>query len=402
MAVLCASVLLAALVTPSWFPARARADGIDDKAKQVAAALKAASADEDDAGTTITAASQALSAAQGQLAAAQTTLAQDRAQLGTAQAAALQADDTAAAAQAQLTAASQQLVAATQAVDTQQQLIDSYARAAYETGASPTSLDVVAAGDGTNDYVQKAADLDLAARGQSTALTDLRADRQQVANARTAVAQRTRLVVARQQAAHAAEARVAAIVTSQQTVTARLAGLAQARDTALGQAQAALAADRSRVGQLQAESTQIQRLLQSRASRAASSRVVGSEDLIWPVSGPITSPFGYRVDPVTHQYALHAGIDIGAAMGTPIKAAKAGTVIFAGQETGYGNYTCIDHGGGFSTCYAHQSKELVTVGETVAQGQVIGLVGDTGYTTGPHLHFETRVNGVPKNPLLYL
>ena len=118
--------------------------------------------------------------------------------------------------------------------------------------------------------------------------------------------------------------------------------------------------------------------------------------LIWPVDGPISSPFGYRWG------ALHAGIDIDAGDGAPIRAAKAGTVIMAGWNGGYGNCTIIDHGGGFTTLYGHQSQMLVSEGQAVKQGQLIGYVGGTGNVTGPHLHFETRVGGTPENPVNYL
>ena len=117
---------------------------------------------------------------------------------------------------------------------------------------------------------------------------------------------------------------------------------------------------------------------------------------IWPVLGPVTSPFGWRWG------RMHEGIDIGAGSGTPIRAAAAGTVIHAGWLGGYGNLTVIDHGGGVATAYGHQSGLAAGSGAFVAQGQVIGYVGSTGYSTGPHLHFEVRVNGVPQDPLGYL
>lgn len=121
-----------------------------------------------------------------------------------------------------------------------------------------------------------------------------------------------------------------------------------------------------------------------------------SSGLIWPVSGSVTSPFGPRSG------STHEGIDIGAAEGTPIQAADSGSVGMAGWNGGYGNYTCIDHGGGFSTCYAHQSVIEVSVGQRVGQGEVIGEVANTGHSLGAHLHFETRVNGVAQDPLDYL
>jgi murein DD-endopeptidase MepM/ murein hydrolase activator NlpD len=124
----------------------------------------------------------------------------------------------------------------------------------------------------------------------------------------------------------------------------------------------------------------------------------GSGRLIWPVNGPITSPFCER----RAWEACHPGIDIGVPSGTPIHAADSGRVTIAGPTGGYGNYTCIQHTGTLSTCYGHQSSIGVHVGESVSQGQVIGLTGCTGLCFGPHLHFEVRVNGSVVNPLNYL
>ncbi|MGZ8794034.1 MAG: murein hydrolase activator EnvC family protein [Gaiellaceae bacterium] len=132
------------------------------------------------------------------------------------------------------------------------------------------------------------------------------------------------------------------------------------------------------------------------AAQGAGDTTPSSEGLIWPVSGPVTSPFGYRWG------RLHAGIDIGVSYGTPIHAAASGTVVLAGWTGGYGNYTCIDHGGGMASCYAHQSSYAVSSGAEVSQGQVIGYVGSTGHSFGAHLHFEVRINGNPVDPLGYL
>ena len=120
---------------------------------------------------------------------------------------------------------------------------------------------------------------------------------------------------------------------------------------------------------------------------------------IWPLEGTLTSGFGYRWG------RMHEGIDISVPEGTPIRAAASGTVILMQSEYesgGYGNYTCIDHGGGLSTCYAHQSSFSTSVGAQVSQGDVIGLSGNTGHSTGPHLHFEVRINGAATDPLGYL
>jgi peptidoglycan DL-endopeptidase CwlO len=122
----------------------------------------------------------------------------------------------------------------------------------------------------------------------------------------------------------------------------------------------------------------------------------GSGQLIWPANGSISSGFGMRWG------RLHAGIDMPLPEGTGLRAAASGTVAIAGWVGGYGNYTYIQHGGGLSTCYGHQSSISVSVGQSVSQGQVIGASGNTGHSTGPHLHFEVRVNGSPVDPLGYL
>ena len=122
----------------------------------------------------------------------------------------------------------------------------------------------------------------------------------------------------------------------------------------------------------------------------------GSGGLIWPANGSISSGFGYRWG------RLHAGVDIPLPEGTPLRAAASGSVAIAGWVGGYGNYTCIQHSGSLSTCYGHQSSIGVSVGQSVSQGQVIGHSGNTGHSTGPHVHFEVRINGSPVDPLGYL
>jgi peptidoglycan DL-endopeptidase CwlO len=129
----------------------------------------------------------------------------------------------------------------------------------------------------------------------------------------------------------------------------------------------------------------------------------GSGGLIWPVDGPVVSGFGPRT--INGSYEYHPGIDIAVPEGTPIRAAASGTVSLQQSEAesgGYGNYTCIDHGGGLSTCYAHQSSFGVSLGQSVSQGEVIGYTGCTGYCFGPHLHFEVRINGSVTDPMGYL
>jgi murein DD-endopeptidase MepM/ murein hydrolase activator NlpD len=152
-----------------------------------------------------------------------------------------------------------------------------------------------------------------------------------------------------------------------------------------GEIQAQLAA----AAQAQAESSEAPATLPAGPVRG------GSGDMIWPVSGPVVSPFGQRWG------RLHAGIDIAVPSGTPIRAVKDGVIALAAPYGGYGNYTCINHGGGLSSCYAHQSSFAITSG-SVKQGDVIGSVGCTGSCFGDHLHFEIRVGGNPVDPMGYL
>ncbi len=124
--------------------------------------------------------------------------------------------------------------------------------------------------------------------------------------------------------------------------------------------------------------------------------------LAWPVSGPITSPFGMRMHPVYGRPILHAGIDIGVPQGTTIGAAADGRVIVAGYQGDCGNMVALDHRGGLSTIYCHMSQIFVGVGQDVQRGQAIGAVGMTGDATGPHLHFQVMQDGHPVDPMSYL
>jgi murein DD-endopeptidase MepM/ murein hydrolase activator NlpD len=124
--------------------------------------------------------------------------------------------------------------------------------------------------------------------------------------------------------------------------------------------------------------------------------------LAWPVSGPIVSPFGYRVHPIYGDVRMHTGVDIDAACGVPIIAASGGRVFLADWKGGYGLTVMIDHGGGMSTLYGHMSATAVSYGQQVSVGEVIGYIGTTGVSTGCHLHFEVRIFGDPVDPAPYL
>jgi peptidoglycan DL-endopeptidase CwlO len=196
-------------------------------------------------------------------------------------------------------------------------------------------------------------------------------------------------------------ARKAELERTRMELEARETELDAVRDRkqgALDQVQATEERLEGDIGELE---DQIQAELQAAQSETTTPLPAGpiqgesASGFIWPVNGPVVSPFGMRWGRV------HAGIDIAVPAGTPIRASKAGTIVLAAPYGGYGNYTCIDHGGGISSCYAHQSSFAATSG-SVSQGQVIGYVGCTGHCFGDHLHFEIRVNGAPTDPLGYL
>jgi murein DD-endopeptidase MepM/ murein hydrolase activator NlpD len=123
---------------------------------------------------------------------------------------------------------------------------------------------------------------------------------------------------------------------------------------------------------------------------------------LWPVRGPITAGFGQRLDPFTGEGAFHRGVDIGSPFGTRVESAADGIIVQAGPDSGYGNEILVDHGFGMTTKYGHLSKIFVVMGQEVKRGQVIGAVGMTGKTTGPHLHYEVIVNATPVNPAKFL
>ena len=263
----------------------------------------------------------------------------------------------------------------------------------YETH-DPTLVEVIIESDSFQDALNRIHYLDSIAQQDKHIAARVRSARNEV----HATRDRTKVVRAR---VHA-ETQVVAVRTQQQREVRtellasqhRLSGKRSHQKSQLASTKSQERELIAEANTLAAEDARIRGQLA--ASQGAGDTTPSSSGLIWPVNGPVTSPFGYRWG------RLHAGIDIGVPYGTPIHAAAAGTVVLAGWVGGYGNYTCIDHGGGMATCYAHQSSFAVSTGAQVAQDQVIGYVGCTGHCFGPHLHFEVRINGNPVDPLGYL
>ena len=263
----------------------------------------------------------------------------------------------------------------------------------YET-RDPTLVEVILASKSFQDVLDQIHYLEAIARQDKRIAAAVAGARDEVHVAR----ERTKKIRVR---VHS-ETQVVAVRTQQQRdvknqLLAKQGSLAGKRKRQKGQLATTREQEKAFIAEANALAAQDANIRgQLAAAQGAGDTTPSSSGLIWPVSGPVTSPFGYRWG------RLHAGIDIGVPYGTPIHAAASGTVVLAGWNGGYGNYTCIDHGGGMATCYAHQSSFAVSTGQHVTQGQVIGYVGSTGHSFGPHLHFEVRINGNPVDPLGYL
>ena len=158
-----------------------------------------------------------------------------------------------------------------------------------------------------------------------------------------------------------------------------------------------------KLDKLSAEATRQEQSLQElQAYFQDQKSLLASTPSIWPARGWVTSDFGQRLDPYTADRVMHAGLDIAAPHGKDVAAPSDGTVVFAGLEGGYGNVLVIDHGYGIKTRYGHLAKILVKPGDRIKRGQVVAAVGNTGRSTGPHLHYEVRVNGVAQNPRKFI
>jgi murein DD-endopeptidase MepM/ murein hydrolase activator NlpD len=269
----------------------------------------------------------------------------------------------------------------------------------YENGQVETIDVVLGATNLSNlldgfDYINEVGEQDRhIARSVGQAKVAAKKARERTRKVRVGVAAETRAVAVRTEQVRSLRDELVAnrseLVSARSQKRVALSNVAASEREEVGEAQALEQESASLAAQIQAA--------QSAASPSYSAPAThSSSGFIWPVSGPVTSPFGMRWG------RMHTGIDIGVSYGTPIHAAASGRVIYASWMSGYGNLVFLDHGGGISTGYAHQSQIAVSLGQSVTQGQVIGYVGCTGHCFGPHLHFEVRVNGNPVDPLGYL
>jgi murein DD-endopeptidase MepM/ murein hydrolase activator NlpD len=262
----------------------------------------------------------------------------------------------------------------------------------YETG-TPDELAVLLNSDGWSDFTTRTEYLSQLQHQDEALIGRVRELRDQT----RAVVDRLRAVKDRIEAARdAIAAHKRELQKTRSSIEARQAELVRAR----AERETALAGVRDNEQRLEGNVADLQARI---AAQLAPSNALpagpiqgGPGGLIWPVNGPIVSGFGMRWG------SMHEGVDIAVPTGTPIRAAASGSVAIAAPTGGYGNYTCIDHGGGLSTCYGHQESFAVSAGQPVSQGQVIGYSDCTGHCFGPHVHFEVRVNGAAVDPIGYL
>jgi murein DD-endopeptidase MepM/ murein hydrolase activator NlpD len=269
----------------------------------------------------------------------------------------------------------------------------------YENG-DVSYVSVLLAAHSFSDFVERWDDLRLLINANQRVVRERKIAEAQVENVERNL-ERTRLELQQEQ-------------TAQEQARTQLASLASERENLVAVASQQRHQVASQVAQMEdltaAEEAQLESLIQERQreleeqrrasgiAEGGAAETGGGGSFSWPVTGPITSPFGWRSSPFNGSPDFHPGLDIAAPTGTTVTAAAGGTVIMAQWYGGYGNYVLIDHGGGYSTGYGHLSAIYVSNGQAVKRGQAIGAVGMTGEATGPHLHFEVRIDGKPVDP----
>jgi murein DD-endopeptidase MepM/ murein hydrolase activator NlpD len=274
---------------------------------------------------------------------------------------------------------------------------------AYEHGEL-SYLNVLLSATSFTDFVQRWDDIRLLVEQNQRTVRERRAAEQKVAAIQAQIEADRRDLDAEQAAEEQKRSQLAALAEQRQMLLAQAESERQHVAQEVSQLEEISASEEAELGAMIVERQReeaARRLAERRARQLAGETLpaeTGPGLFSWPASGPITSPFGVRTDPITGRARRHDGIDIGAPMGATIGAAASGTVIYAGWESGYGNTIVIDHDGAVSTLYGHCSQIFVSNGQQVERGQAIGAVGSTGRSTGPHLHFEVRVNGVAVDP----
>ncbi|HEX5714141.1 MAG TPA: peptidoglycan DD-metalloendopeptidase family protein [Solirubrobacterales bacterium] len=269
--------------------------------------------------------------------------------------------------------------------------------AMYETG-SPDMLSVIVGADGVDDLAARAEYIDRLHGMDEAVVGRVRDLRDQVQSLVTRLRNAKNTIEAARDAIAAEEQALASTRASLQSHQSQLVDTRRQREAALDSIGVHEEHLHDEVAEIQGEIAATLAATGS-APLPAGPIISGGGGLIWPVNGAVVSGFGPRWG------SMHEGVDIAVPEMTPIRAAASGSVVILQSDAesgGYGNFTCLDHGGGLSTCYAHQTSFAVGAGQSVSQGDIIGYTGCTGHCLGPHLHFEVRINGSPTDPMGYL
>ena len=289
-----------------------------------------------------------------------------------------------------------ELQAAEQELTREQDDFEARVVIAYKTD-DLTYVDVVLASTSYEDLVSRMSVVHDLISGNNDLVGGLETTRDKVAREKRTIAEKENGVHRAVDDLQAQSDELAALRAAQAAQKAASFAMRRQKNTRLSAVENDLALLEQQENQLLAESNALTSVI-----TGSSGNGVGTGTMMWPVNGPVVSPFGYRIHPILGYRKLHTGMDFAVGYGTPIQASDSGSVIYATWMGGYGNVIIIDHGRGISTLYAHQSSLAVGTGSVVARGQVVGYVGSTGFSTGPHLHFEVRVNGNPVDPMGYL
>jgi murein DD-endopeptidase MepM/ murein hydrolase activator NlpD len=396
---------LLALLAP-LLAAPAQADSSSDAKRRVAEASAAL----EDSTAAVRSAAASLSKVAAQLPAAQQDVAVARGELAGARARLEEANTAVRRAELATAAAQRKVDEANDKVAQGRATVGQLARRSYQQGPLGDMRQMLETGS-PQDLIDRMSMLQQVFRGQNDALHDLSVDRLHLATATAGLAAEQKDLEKARGAAAAGEERARAVAARAEQAAARVAELVALRKSALASAQAARADDLREYQAAQAASKalaeRLRKLARARALAAArnhrSIARTSTARFLWPTDGHFTSSFGWRTHPIFGDRRFHAGIDIGAPYGTSVWSADEGTVVYAGYASGYGTLVLISHGtvGGrdVTTGYAHMSALLVGVGQHVSRGEQVGRVGNEGNSTGPHLHFEVRLDGDPVDPL---
>lgn len=405
------AVSMAAVLGLGVVQSQAAADGLKDKQKQVQKDISAAKDHLDESSEAAARTAKELASAQAQLAAAQAQLAQAQAEVTTAAAEDARMQAELVAAEARLAAAKAELAEGDAAVRVQQAQVASVVTDLYQNG-DPQMMAVSALldADSPADVIRTQQAREVMVDKETQVYADLRAAKVLLQVKRRQVAEAKEEVEVKRAAAASHLLQMQNLEAARQSATESVAALVTVRSDARRAARAAHRADREELAKLEAEANRIKEQLaaQAAAAGAGSSPVNSGGFLNPPVGGAlrVTSPFGFRTHPIYGYYSLHDGTDFGVGCNQPLYATADGTVIQSYWSTPYGNRLILDHGVqrgvGVASIYNHAAKYVVPEGARVKRGQLIGYVGNTGWSTGCHLHFTVLVNGSPVDPMGWL